>query len=63
MGQASRRIINRFSCDNFAKNALLAVEAALTGSPVRKTNVTRAAPEQFSFFQDFQAFALCTTFT
>jgi 1,2-diacylglycerol 3-alpha-glucosyltransferase len=29
MGQASRRIVEKFSCENFAKNALLAVEAAL----------------------------------
>jgi 1,2-diacylglycerol 3-alpha-glucosyltransferase len=30
MGQASRRIVDRFSCDNFAKNALLAAQTALT---------------------------------
>jgi len=29
MGRASRQIINKFSCENFAKNALLAAEAAM----------------------------------
>jgi glycosyltransferase involved in cell wall biosynthesis len=29
MGQASRRIVERFSCENFATNALLAARAAL----------------------------------
>lgn len=29
MGQASRRIIEKFSCENFARNALLAVGAAM----------------------------------
>jgi glycosyltransferase involved in cell wall biosynthesis len=29
MSQASRRIVEKFSCENFAKNALLAAEAAL----------------------------------
>ena len=32
MGQASRRIIERFSCDNFARNALAAVRAATNDS-------------------------------
>jgi glycosyltransferase involved in cell wall biosynthesis len=29
MGQASRRIVEKFSCENFARNALLAAQAAL----------------------------------
>jgi len=29
MGQAGRRIIDKFSCENFARNALLAAEAAM----------------------------------
>jgi glycosyltransferase involved in cell wall biosynthesis len=29
MGQASRRIVEKFSCENFARNALRAAQAAL----------------------------------
>ncbi len=36
MGRAGRRIVNRFSCDNFAKNALLAAEMALAGCPPKR---------------------------
>ena len=32
MGQASRRIVEKFSCENFARNALLAVRAAMGDS-------------------------------
>lgn len=33
MGQASRRIVEKFSCDNFARNALAAVRAAMGNPP------------------------------
>ena len=33
MGQASRRVIENFSCDNFARNALAAVRAATSDFP------------------------------
>jgi glycosyltransferase involved in cell wall biosynthesis len=42
MGQAGRRIVGKFSCDNFAKNALLAVEAAMVQSARMRTSLARA---------------------
>lgn len=33
MGQASRRIVEKFSCDNFAANALLSASAAMSKTP------------------------------
>ena len=46
MGQNSRRIVEKFSCENFAKNALLAAQAALdTKAPAarKKRNPTGEA--------------------
>ena len=34
MGQASRRIVEKFSCENFSRNALMAARAALGKGPV-----------------------------
>jgi glycosyltransferase involved in cell wall biosynthesis len=49
MGQASRRIVEKFSCGNFARNALLAVKAATgdTASPIpnSKTKALPAGPD------------------
>jgi glycosyltransferase involved in cell wall biosynthesis len=38
MGRASRRIVEKCSCGNFARNALLAARAALGQKPVREVN-------------------------
>jgi len=37
MGQASRRIVQKFSCGNFAMNALLAANVALTPKRSQET--------------------------
>ena len=36
MGQAGRRIVQKFSCDNFSKNALLAARVAVGELPVQQ---------------------------
>ena len=44
MGQASRRIVEKFSCENFARNALLAVRAAMGGTSSHLPNSENNAP-------------------
>ena len=38
MGEASKRVVDKFSCESFAKNALLAVQAAMDVHPGRTQN-------------------------
>lgn len=43
MGQAGRRLIEKFSCDNFARNALAAVRMAAENPPVTSAAADEAA--------------------
>ena len=43
MGRHSRRIVEKFSCDNFARNALLAVQAALMSPSARRNSSAQIA--------------------
>jgi hypothetical protein len=40
MGQASRRIVEKFSCDNFARNALRSAQVAMGDNPSPLTDST-----------------------
>jgi glycosyltransferase involved in cell wall biosynthesis len=46
MGAASRRIVEKFSCENFAKNALLAAQVAMGAEPITSDNLSSSKPSE-----------------
>ena len=46
MGAASRRIVEKFSCENFARNALLAAQVAMGAEPITTVNLSSSEPSE-----------------